>query len=118
MRGTPSQTVAVVPTTGMPPLHALVLNAPGGASVTVEFCDDNWRPLAAGATYALGTGATATLGGLAGVSNVPAGATRIKAYTDRILFYNLSGNADWSYTFTPTVNQIPAGTEFDFPEVS
>ncbi len=50
MRGSPDHSVAVVPVTGFPRLTDYLFNAPGGAQVTFEFCDDAWHPLQAAAT--------------------------------------------------------------------
>ncbi len=120
MRAVPQQAVTLMPAKGQYPLCRLVLQAVQACNLTIEFCDDGWRPLAAaGPAHPLSAGVSATLATIVGgASAVPAGATRVRCYTTGPLLWNLSGNSDWSYGFAPAVNQIPANTEFDFPEVS
>jgi hypothetical protein len=107
MRAVPSQTVSVLPEAGNPELTDYVFNAPAGANVTVEFCDDSWRPVAAAATHSLGAGSNTTLVALVGT--VPAGATRARCYTNAPIYWNLSARS----VRTPSVSQIPAAAEFD-----
>lgn len=120
MRAVPNQAVAVMPVKGQYPLYRLVLQAVQSGNLSVEFCDDGWRPLAAaGPEHPMTAGVSATLATIVGgASAIPAGASRVRCYTTTPLLWNLSGNSDWSYAFAPAVNQIPANTEFDFPEVS
>jgi hypothetical protein len=107
MRGAPDRTVAVVPVAGLPRLTDYLFNAPSGAQVTIEFCDDRWFPLQAGATYTLSAATNTTLTTLAG--SIPAGATRARCYTTAPIYWNLSA----LNPFTPVAYQIPANTEFD-----
>lgn len=111
--------VGIVPIHGIPNIKKFVGYAPSGTTLTVSWCNDEWTPLQAETSYVVAAGATGTIATLVGgVSVIPVGATRFKAYTTQQLFYNESGNTDWSYTFAPaTVNSIPANTEFEYPGV-
>ena len=97
-----------MPIAGLPRLSDYVFNAPAGAQVALEFCDDRWFPVQAAATYTLAATTNTTVAALIGAA-IPGGATRARGYTNAPIYWNLSALS----VQTPSVCQIPAGTEFD-----
>jgi uncharacterized protein YaiE (UPF0345 family) len=99
------------------PLYALALHSISGANIDVEFQDGARRPLAVKAgPFVLAAGADATLATLVGgVGAIPTGTKCVVLYTTGALYYNLSGQSDWSVLYAPGVAQIPVNTEFAYP---